>query len=276
MIHENIPVQVEGSLSDTHMTTYILDAWEEIDRLTKRPLILLCPGGAYRFTSDREAEPVALALNQMGFHVIILRYSCAPAVYPAALLEAAYAVKYIRDHAKEWNVDPSQIYIQGFSAGGHLAASLGVFWNRPFLAEALHVNSSYLKPNGLILCYPVITSDENYAHLESMQNLLGDNYQKLRKQMSLECHAGPQVPETFIWHTFSDESVPVENSLRFVNALIKEGIRTEFHMYPVGIHGLSLATENLRKGDGRGVQKECESWIWLLKTWLDRMTAKTN
>lgn len=273
MIHIKIPVQVKGSLEDTHMTTYILEDWEREKNGIDRPLILLCPGGAYCTISPREAEPVALALNHMGFHVVILNYSCAPAVYPTALTEAAFSVKYIRDHAAEWKVDKNKIFVMGFSAGGHLAASYGVFWNRDFLAASVGAETEYLRPNGLILCYPVITSDERYSNMISMKSLLGSEYEEKRAGMSLEYQVGSQVPEVFIWHTFADESVPVENALRFVMSLRKAGIPTEFHMYPVGAHGLSLAGERLRRADGSGVQKECSSWISLLQVWLNRMAG---
>ena len=177
----------------------------------------------------------------------------------------------IRRNVKEWHVNPDQIIVLGCSAGGHLAASLGVFWEEAFLAEALNIKSSELKllrPDGMILCYPVITSGE-YAHRGSFQNLLQDREEELSEKMSLELQVSPKTPPTFIWHTYTDGVVPVENSLLFVSALRKEGVSVEFHMYPEGGHGLSLANRLTCNRGGDAVQEECTSWISLVHTWME-------
>ena len=101
MIHKNISIQAEGSLKDSHLTTYILDSYEELEPNLKRPLVLICPGGAYRFTADREAEMIALHLNSVGYHAAVLRYSCAPAIFPTALLEVAESIKLLKEKAEE-------------------------------------------------------------------------------------------------------------------------------------------------------------------------------
>ena len=138
---------------------YLIDDSEAINIRT-RPMIVVCPGGGYSFTSDREADIVALQFLSMGYHAAVLRYSVAPAVYPTAILELAATVLQIRSHAEEWNVNPDQIVVTGFSAGGHLAASYCMFWNQKWVAESLHTESESLRPNGMILAYPVITSGE--------------------------------------------------------------------------------------------------------------------
>lgn len=152
MIHKNISIKAEGSLKDSHLTTYILDSYEELEPNLKRPLVLICPGGAYRFTADREAEMIALHLNSAGYHAAVLRYSCAPAIFPTALLEVAESIKLLKEKAEEWHIDTEKVFVMGFSAGGHLAASYGVFWNRPFVAEKTGVKTEELKVSGLILC----------------------------------------------------------------------------------------------------------------------------
>ena len=111
-------------------------------------------------TSDREAEALAVKFMAMGYHAAILRYSIAPARFPEALLQLATAVAMLRENADKWNIDTEKIVVQGSSAGGHLAASLGVFWNKPFVAEALEMDAEKFCPNGLMLSYPVITSGE--------------------------------------------------------------------------------------------------------------------
>ena len=245
-----------------------MDAYEELPEDLTRPLILICPGGAYRFTADREAEMVALQFNSMGYHAAVLRYSCAPSVFPAALTEVARSVQMIHEKAEAWHVDTENIFVMGFSAGGHLAASYGVFWNRDFLSEAVGCSREILKVKGLILCYPVITSREDYGHLESIHNLLGSDYEEKKAEMALETQVDVHVPQAFLWHTFEDQSVPFQNSLLFVEAMGKAGVPAEYHLYPKGSHGLSLANETLMRADGTGVQKECQSWMPLLNIWL--------
>lgn len=271
MIHEIIDIQVKGSLPTTKLYTYILDNSEEININRKRPVILICPGGGYSMTSDREAEGLAVRFMAMGYHAVVLRYSCAPAVYPTALLEVAKTVLLLRENAEKWHIDRDKIILQGSSAGGHLAASFGVFWREEFIAETFGTAAEQFRPNGLILSYPVITSGE-YAHRESFQNLLGDRYEELVEHMSLENRVTEDTPETFIWHTLTDDCVPVENSFLFVSALKNKKIPVEFHMYPVGGHGLGLADEETACPNGYGIQKECQSWIPLVDTWLKRRT----
>lgn len=272
MIHMTQPIQVEGSQPDARLITYIQEYSKDID-IEKRPLILICPGGGYGRTSDREAENIALQFLAMGYHAAVLRYSCEPAKYPTALLEAAYSMAFIREHAEEWHVDTDKIVIQGCSAGGHLAASLGMFWKEEFIAEGLGrtgKDSEIFRPNGMILCYPVITGGE-FAHRGSFASLLGDREAELVDKLSLEKQVNENTPKAFIWHTFTDQAVPVENSLLLISAMRKAGIPTEFHMYPVGGHGLSLANQLSASIGGGSMQEECTSWLGLCRTWLEHL-----
>ena len=280
MIHETFKMEQEGSLPGSKLVTYIQEHSKDIG-IDKRPLVLLCPGGGYARTSDREAEAMALQFLAMGYHAAILRYSCAPAKYPTALTEVAFSMALIRKHAEEWHVDADKIVIQGCSAGGHLAASLGMFWDEDFLAERIGLGAEehdLIRPNGMILCYPVITSGE-FAHRGSFENLLGTveegvdsaYLEKMLEKMSLEKQVSEKTPKAFIWHTFTDGSVPVENSLMLVSALRKAGVSTEFHMYPKGGHGLSLANHLTATADGGAMQEECTSWIGLAHTWMEHL-----
>lgn len=219
-------------------------------------------------TSNREAEPIALQFNSMGYQAAVLRYSCAPAVYPTALCEVAQSVKLIREHAEDWNVDAEKIIVMGFSAGGHLAASYGVFWNESWLTEKMQCDKQLLKPNGLVLCYPVISSKEEIAHQDSIKNLLGESYPEMKEQVSLEDKVGKHTPKTFLWHTFTDPVVPFWNSFRFAEALGKAGVPMEYHLYPQGGHGLSLANKQTANEEGKGVEKVCQSWVPLLRSWM--------
>lgn len=269
MIHEIIKIQVSGSEVFGELYTYFLDNSVEINPERKRPVVLICPGGGYHFTSDREAEGLAVRFLAMGYHAAVLRYSVAPARYPEGLLQLAKAVLLLRERAEEWHIDKNKIVVQGSSAGGHLAASLGVFWKKPFLAERLGTDSQNLRPNGLMLNYPVITSGEK-AHKGSFLNLLGEDCkdEALWKEMSLETQVTKDVPKTFLWHTAPDDTVPVENSLLFFSALHALDIPAELHIYPVGGHGLGLASEETMNSSGYGVQRECQSWISLAEEWM--------
>ena len=247
MVYEEFTIHETGSLEGAKLTVYIQQYSEKLN-IKDRPLILICPGGAYAYTSDREAEPIALAFLAKGYHAAILRYSCAPAVFPTAMMELGRSILLIREHAKEWHVKGDSIVIQGCSAGGHLAASFACMWMSDFLADGMNITYDdriKLRPNGLMLCYPVITSG-NFANDESFKNLLGENYHELKEMMSLENAVNEHVPRTFIWHTFTDGSVPVENSLLFATALREHDIITELHIFPEGCHGLALANELTR------------------------------
>lgn len=267
MITNEYQIQVEGSLPYAKLYTYLWEKSPEIG-IGKRPMILICPGGGYVMTSDREADPLAMQFAAMGYHVAILRYSVAPAEYPVALLEACQAMKMIREHAKEWLVDTDKIFILGCSAGGHLAASVGTFWNEKWIAEKLGCENKMFCPAGMILCYPVITSGE-YAHRGSFEALLKSQYtEEMLEKNSLEKQVTKDTPKAFIWHTYTDDCVPVENSLLLIQAMKKYDIPVEFHMYPVGGHGLSTCDRLAITPEGYGVQKECQSWIPLVRDWL--------
>ncbi len=238
MLNETFPIQMEGSLPDARLITYIQDYYEEI-KIDKRPLVLICPGGAYAYTSAREGEALALQFLAMGCHAAVLKYSCAPARYPVALTELAAAMVLIRRHEEEWHVEPEGVIVLGCSAGGHLAASLGTLWNESFLAKAVDVaekDRRLLRPDGMILCYPVITSGK-YAHRGSFENLLGEeagreecgkDVNSLLSRLSLETRVTEETPPSFIWHTFTDGSVPVEISLLLVSALRSAGVSQSF------------------------------------------------
>jgi acetyl esterase/lipase len=243
------------------LDTYLLDS------ANPRGLILICPGGGYQRTTPREAEPVAMQFTANGWHAAVLWYSVAPHKHPQPLLDVSRAVCIIREHATAWQIDSCKIAVCGFSAGGHLAASLGVHWNKSYLQDTSGIQVGMNRPNALMLCYPVITSGE-FRHEGSFQSLLGEHPdQRLLEEVSLERHVGPQTPPTFLWHTVADQSVPVENSLLFARALRQHKIPFEMHIYPDGGHGLSLATEETATDDHSG-DPHVAGWIRLCVEWL--------
>ncbi|EOS81774.1 hypothetical protein C817_00503 [Dorea sp. 5-2] len=274
MIYEEIPVRAEGSADYARLQVYIQDTPQDGSvKRKKRPLILICPGGGYERTSYREGEPTALHFLSRGYHACVLRYSVAPVHFPTQLLEVGCAVRIIRENAEKWKVDTQRIVVQGSSAGGHLAACYGAFWNQELLKEDLDPPAEEWKPGGMLLSYPVITSDPGYAHKGSFENLLGEEYEALAEKVSVEKQVTKDMPPCFIWHTMDDDTVPVENSLLLTEALHREGIPSELHIFPEGEHGLSLASPVVERENGHGVQPECARWIELADAWLERLFA---
>lgn len=243
-----------------------MDTWiHEGDKI--RGAVLVLPGGGYAFTSDREADPIATRFFEAGHQAFVLWYSVAPHRHPQPIRDVSRAMALIRENATQWRVDPDRIAVIGFSAGAHLAASLGVHWNKPWLSGGPGIPENSNRPNALVLSYPVITTGP-YAHRGSFENLLGEHASaEAQRMMSLEKQVGPHVPPTFLWHTFSDGAVPVENSLLFANALREAGVSFEMHIYPEGEHGLSLANAETA-WEGRGVDAHVAGWMNLCTEWL--------
>ena len=254
----SIPGDLDG-FGSARLECYLLSMSPKI-RWKERPAVILCPGGAYSFTNDRESEPMAMSFMARGFHAFSLRYSVDKGSWPAALRELALAVKTVRDHAAEWNVDPRRIVIAGFSAGGHLAAEFCCKWDTDWLCQSVGARAEELRPNALVLGYPVITAGE-YAHGLSIENLLGEqDSAQLRQAVSLEKQVTDSVPPVFLWHTQTDEMVPVQNSLLFASALTEHGIPYELHIYPCGVHGLGLVNRCTVEHD-RHVNHYCGGWF---------------
>lgn len=267
-IWENLKYQGKADFRPT-LATYILNRNNEVKH-NDRPAVLICPGGGYGFTSEREAEPIAAKFNAAGFQAFVIYYSVAPNKHPQPLLDVSRAMCIIRENAEEWGINKDKIIICGFSAGGHLAASLGVHWNKQYLFDVEGIEMEMNKPNGLILSYPVITSGE-FAHRGSFDNLLGEHPNKeLLEEMSLENQIGEHTPKTFIWHTFEDGCVPMENTLLFAQGLRKNNIPFEMHIYPEGGHGLSLANEETTWPNDI-LYTQVSTWINMVIEWIKRL-----
>lgn len=264
MIHEVIQPFAK---SEATLTTYVIDNSEEMEQDRLRPAVIICPGGGYEFLSDREAEPIAIKMISFGFQAFVLHYSIKPHVYPLALQELAASVQLIRQKHSQWHVDPEKIIVAGFSAGGHLAASLGVFWQEDFLAEALEGKSQEWRPNGLLLNYPVLSSGE-FAHEGSFRALLGNRYEEQKAQLSLEKQVSRNTPPTFLWHTLEDDLVPAENSLLFAKQLRKYDVPYELHIFPRGGHGLSLGTKETASGGEHDIEASVIRWPELFADWV--------
>ena len=210
----------------------------------KNPAMLIAPGGAYQFVSfTREGEPIAFKYLSAGFSAFVLDYSVKPEHYPQQLMEIAASIFYIRKHAEEWHIDAEKIAVNGYSAGGHLAASLGVLYSDPFVLDALKATEEDIRPDALVLGYPVITCDGSFAHVGSIMNVSGttDTESAMYKKMSLENHVNENTPPTYLWHTANDNAVAVKNSIVFAQKLAENRVQFELHVFPDGPHGLATS-----------------------------------
>lgn len=244
-----------GTGHHAYMNCLLPSNFDEYSKGRKRPAIVVIPGGGYSMRSDREAEPIALQFIAEDMAAFVLHYSVKEDCgFPRCLFEALTAIKTIREHAEEWNIDTEKIGVIGFSAGGHLAASVGAFWNHDFVKEAFDCND-LVKPNAAILSYPVISSGP-LAHRGSFNNLVGsDATQERLDFVSIEKQVTGNYPPTFLWHTATDQVVPVENSLMMATALSKANVPFELHIFPTGVHGLALCDERTTGKDSEGNYK---------------------
>ena len=223
-----------------------------------RGAVIVCPGGGYSHRAPHEREPIARWLASRGIASFVLDYRVAPHRHPAPLQDGQRAVQLVRHHAAAWGFDPAQVGLLGFSAGGHLAASIGTFPDTADPASADPIARQSSRPALLILAYPVISFGQQ-RHQRSTDNLLGpDAPEALRDAVSLERLVNGDTPPTFLWHTADDEKVPVEHSLLFASALGRHGVPFGLHIYPHGRHGLGLAEDDPRVGTWRTL---CASWL---------------
>lgn len=205
----------------------------------RKPGVLILPGGGYSHTSGREAEPVALRYAARGYAPFVLHYACAPAVFPVALREAAMAMRFIRENAEQFEVNPRMVAAIGFSAGGHLCGLLGTLYDDPLVADL--GSPELLRPDALGLSYPVAVEWGN-THQGSFENISGGDLQ-LRRKLSLEKLVRADMPPVFLWHTRDDATVPCRNSLILACALEEAGVDFALRIYRKGRHGLSTADE---------------------------------
>jgi acetyl esterase/lipase len=224
------------------------------------PAVIIIPGGSYASRADvLEGTDAAKWLNDIGVSAFVLDYRCAPYEYPVPLLDAKRALRYVRHNAEQFGIDPRRVGVMGFSAGGHLASTLGTKFDSGDPEAVDPIERQSCRPDLLVLCYPVITMGE-YTHALSRIDLLGINPDKNKIELlSNEKQVGKETPPTFIWHTKTDEAVPVENTYLFVEALQKADIPHETHIFPRGKHGLGLALK--RTDEASRWTKFCEKWL---------------
>ncbi|OIN60357.1 alpha/beta hydrolase [Arsenicibacter rosenii] len=221
--------------------------------------VIVCPGGGYgTLVMKREGYDVAQALNELGIAAFVLKYrlpgdntnkdkSIAP------LQDAQQAISLVRQRAGEWGVNPAKIGIMGFSAGGHLASTAGTHFSKAYIS---HPDGISLRPDFMILVYPVISFSDSLGHKGSRERLLGTSPAKAQVDLfSNDLQVTTQTPPTFLLHAGDDTVVPIGNSLRFYEALLRHGVAAGMHIYPTGAHGFSKAPAK-------------EDWFAQCRTWL--------
>ena len=208
------------------------------------PCVVIFPGGAYRGRAAHEGVDIAKFFNEKGIHAAVVEYRVTPNYHPAPLSDAQRAVRLVRANAAEWGVDPNRIVTCGFSAGGHLCASVLLLpdaYSEHYSADEADTLSCY--PNGAILGYPVIYVEGETGHIGSGKYLLGERYEAEKEKLNLTQYISEQTPPVFLWHTSNDPGVNVKNSLLFAEGLRDCKVPFEMHIFPQGPHGLGLATK---------------------------------
>jgi acetyl esterase/lipase len=230
--------------------------------------VVICPGGGYWVLAyDLEGTDIARYLNSIGVAAIVLKYrlptygNCIEP-HKAPLMDAQRAMRLVRHHAAKWNINPAKIGIMGFSAGGHLASTLGTHFDYGNKAATESVEKESCRPDFMILMYPVISFSDSSMHVGSREALLGkDSDPALVKYYSSELQVQDDTPPAFFVHADNDKGVPVENTLLMYKALRARHIPAELHILSEGEHGFGLGGHN----------EHIASWKYSLKLWLDSL-----
>ena len=253
---------------DPTLETYLPENMAEMGWADKkRPVMLIIPGGGYRFVSRREAEPLALRMMPRGFNCFVLTYSVDPIGYPAQLQQVAAAMEMIYEYADAWHCDTDRVAIMGFSAGGHLAAHYCNRYDEPqvrkFFPQSKAVRCA-------VLGYPVITADPAYSHKASFERLNGGTYPETQEKIdfySCDKMVSEKTPPTFLWHCTGDKTVPVKNTLLYANALADHGVPFQLHIYPYGKHGAGTA-DLTTNAELKPEMDQVKDWLLSLDKWL--------
>ena len=274
---------------------YLQEPNQEIDSDRLYPSLVICPGGAYFWTSFREDESVALRFLAEGFHVIVVHYATEglermasdnieqlPAnpvsAFPRPLVALAKAVSYLRENAASFHVDLNYVVVGGFSAGGHIASQLGTHWHKTWLQELLGKDKELYRPTHLLLAYAAYAlSADTDSEIFDKVTFAATGYthpsQELLEKLNAIANVSPQTPPSFVWHTMEDSLVLASNALKYCQALDEINVPYELHIFNKGKHGLVLG--DLRTGTKESNQNaQVYKWVDLFLEWLSPI--KTN
>lgn len=263
MLYEKI--QFDKDNEDAFLEVYVAD---KVGSFT-RNAILVMPGGGYsNICSEREGEPIAMAFMPYGYNSFVLHYSVGKEPFPLQLIQASKAIKHIKDNSEKYNIDPEKVFVVGFSAGGHLAASIGTMWDKKEIYEKIDMPYGYNKPAGMMLIYPVISAE---YHKRSFQNLLMEENFSLEeiKECSIENHIGENACPAYIMHISNDEKVDVKNSLVLAEKLSLNNIKFEMHIYPDAPHGVALGNKITMCGIKKFDNVSIAEWVKNAVRWAE-------
>lgn len=298
MITEKIQLFKDNPYSN--LLTYVLDAQISSKVRKKRPAIIICPGGSYLFTATKEGEPVAFRFLAKGYHTFVLRYRTyykervtdvnqTPSInetahYPEHVYDLMESIRIIKENAEEWCIDTENIFVLGFSAGAHVAASLGVKWDDDELLKRFdnEVNSTLFKPKGILLCYPLLNIQGLIDNLEKntdpiikqQANVINQavfgipnpTKAQIDNAKIINC-LRDDMPPVFLWHTYDDQITSAKDSAELVSELIRHNVHCEFHMFAQGKHGMALCDET-SSSTLSDINKECAEWVKLADNWM--------
>lgn len=263
MIYEKI--LLDETDENAYLEAYVADSVGDF----VRNAILVIPGGGYHeVCSQREGEPIAHAFMPYGYNAFVLHYSVCRKPFPIQLIQASRAIKHIRDNAERYNIDPEKVFAVGFSAGGHLTATLGTMWHMDEIYKAIDMPYGYNKPDGVMLIYPVISSK---YHEVSFKNLLmcEDGFSEKAAECSIENNVDEKSCPAYILHTANDEAVDVRNSLVLANAYAENGIKFELHIYPDAPHGVALGNKITECGVKKWCNASIAEWVKNAAAWVE-------
>ncbi|WP_316811558.1 alpha/beta hydrolase [Pedobacter heparinus] len=231
----------------------------------KTPAVVICPGGGYSYlVINNEGTEVAKALNKKGIAAFVLKYRLPSDLIMkdrtiGPLQDAEQAIKMVRERFNDWNIDTNKVGIMGFSAGGHLASTASTQYTNVVIENPNHTN---LRPDFSLLIYPVISFQDSILHKGSKKALIGEDagVEKTR-QYSNELQVNKNTPPAFLIHCSDDKVVPVQNTVQYYEALKKNGIKAEMHVYATGGHGFGM--NNASRTDKW--MDQCFAWLTEMK-----------
>ena len=248
--------------------TYVLDQNPELVE-QKRPLAIVVPGGSFNHLSKREGEPVAIAFNNQGFNSVVMEYNLVQdpgKIYPDAGLDVLTTVKYFREHADEYHLDPKRILTIGFSAGGHVVSSANNMALSSDYQSKYGFNKDDVLPNKTILGYPLIDIKKIGFPIPDDQK---DKMPVEPELLDSALGVTRETPDTFIFQAWDDPVVLIGNSIEYIGALNENNVKTEAHLFNHGYHGFSLARHNVQtKGREWQENPHAAHWFNLAMEWL--------
>ena len=205
--------------------------------------VIIFPGGAYSHLATHEGKNYAEFLNEHGISAFVVEYRVAPNHFPAPLLDARHAIRFVRSQQDTFDICPDKIAVMGSSAGGHLASLVSNYHEALPEEVSDPLREVAFLPNAQILCYPVISVADDFGHVNSGKNLLGEAYEAHVNAFCTQNLVSEKTPKAFIWHTFTDDGVSVLNSLSYVSKMKEFEVPAELHVFPVGHHGMGLGSD---------------------------------